>query len=42
MPGKVNPVISKAVDQVACEVIGNNLALTIAADGGQLQLNVME
>jgi len=42
MPGKVNPVIPEAVNQVAFEVIGNDLALTIAAEGGQLQLNVME
>src|SRR3990167_4245737 len=42
MPGKVNPVIPEAVNQVAFEIIGNDLALTIAAEGGQLQLNVME
>ncbi len=42
MPGKVNPVIPEAVNQVAFEVIGNDLALTRAAEGGQLQLNVME
>ncbi|WP_417529467.1 aspartate ammonia-lyase [Marinomonas shanghaiensis] len=42
MPGKVNPVIPEAVNQVAFEVIGNDLALTIAAESGQLQLNVME
>ncbi|WP_434135232.1 aspartate ammonia-lyase [Pseudomonas luteola] len=42
MPGKVNPVIPEAVNQVAFEVIGNDLALTLAAEGGQLQLNVME
>lgn len=42
MPGKVNPVIPEAVNQVVFEVIGNDLALTIAAEGGQLQLNVME
>ncbi|MFW3615555.1 aspartate ammonia-lyase [Billgrantia antri] len=42
MPGKVNPVIPEAVNQVAFEVIGNDLALTMAAEGGQLQLNVME
>ena len=42
MPGKVNPVIPEAVNQVAFEVIGNDLSLTLAAEGGQLQLNVME
>jgi aspartate ammonia-lyase len=42
MPGKVNPVIPEAVNQVAFAIIGNDLALTIAAEGGQLQLNVME
>ncbi len=42
MPGKVNPVIPEAVNQVAFEVIGNDMALTIAAEAGQLQLNVME
>ncbi|MBU0811376.1 MAG: aspartate ammonia-lyase, partial [Gammaproteobacteria bacterium] len=40
MPGKVNPVIPEAVNQVAFEVIGNDLALTMAAEAGQLQLNV--
>src|SRR5690554_187011 len=42
MPGKVNPVIPEAVNQVAFEVIGNDLTLTMAAETGQLQLNVME
>ena len=42
MPGKVNPVIPEAVNQVAYEIIGNDLALTMAAEAGQLQLNVME
>jgi len=42
MPGKVNPVIPEAVNQVAFEVIGNDAALTMAAEAGQLQLNVME
>lgn len=42
MPGKVNPVIPEAVNQVAFEIIGNDLSLTLAAEGGQLQLNVME
>ncbi|MCL4119827.1 UNVERIFIED_CONTAM: hypothetical protein GTU68_046821 [Idotea baltica] len=42
MPGKVNPVIPEAVNQVAFSIIGNDLSLTLAAEGGQLQLNVME
>ena len=42
MPGKVNPVIPEAVNQVAFAIMGNDLALTVAAEGGQLQLNVME
>ena len=42
MPGKVNPVIPEAVNQVAYQVIGNDLALTMAAEAGQLQLNAME
>ena len=42
MPGKVNPVIPEVVNQVAYRVIGNDLAVTMAAEAGQLQLNVME
>ncbi|WP_027999137.1 aspartate ammonia-lyase [Sinorhizobium arboris] len=42
MPGKVNPVIPEAVNQVAYQVIGNDLAVTLAAEAGQLQLNAME
>ena len=42
MPGKVNPVIPEVMNQVAYQVIGNDLAVTIAAEAGQLQLNVME
>jgi aspartate ammonia-lyase len=42
MPGKVNPVIPEVVNQVAFRVIGNDLTLTLAAEAGQLQLNVME
>lgn len=42
MPGKVNPVIPEAVNQVAYQVIGNDLAVTLAAESGQLQLNAME
>ena len=42
MPGTVNPVIPEVVNQVAFQVIGNDLAITMAAEAGQLQLNVME
>ncbi len=42
MPGKVNPVIPEVVNQVAFRVIGNDLTITIAAEAGQLELNVME
>jgi len=42
MPGKVNPVIPEVVNQVAFRVIGNDLTITLAAEAGQLQLNVME
>ena len=42
MPGKVNPVIPEVVNQVAFQVIGNDLTVTVAAEAGQLQLNVME
>jgi len=42
MPGKVNPVIPEVVNQVAFSVIGNDLTITLAAEAGQLQLNVME
>lgn len=42
MPGKVNPVIPEMVSQVAYEVIGNDLTVTMAAEAGQLQLNPME
>jgi aspartate ammonia-lyase len=42
MPGKVNPVIPESVNQVCYQVIGNDLAVTMAAEGGQLQLNAFE
>ncbi len=41
MPGKVNPVIPEAVAMVAAQVIGNDSAVTIAAQSGNFQLNVM-
>jgi aspartate ammonia-lyase len=42
MPGKVNPVIPEVVNQIAYKVIGNDLTVTMAAEAGQLELNVME
>jgi aspartate ammonia-lyase len=42
MPGKVNPVIPEAVNQICFQVIGNDLAVTMAAEAGQLQLNAFE
>lgn len=42
MPGKVNPVIPEVVNQIAYKVIGNDLTTTMAAEAGQLELNVME
>jgi aspartate ammonia-lyase len=42
MPGKVNPVIPEVVNQVCYRVIGSDHTVTLAAEAGQLQLNVME
>lgn len=42
MPGKVNPVIPEVVNQVAYEVIGNDVTISLAAESGQLQLNAFE
>jgi len=42
MPGKVNPVIPEVVNQIAFVVIGNDITVTFAAEGGQLQLNAFE
>lgn len=42
MPGKVNPVIPEVTNQVCFKVIGNDFTVTMAAEAGQLQLNVME
>ena len=42
MPGKVNPVIPEVVNQTAFYVIGADTTITMAAEAGQLQLNVME
>jgi aspartate ammonia-lyase len=42
MPGKVNPVIPEVVNQIAFQVIGNDLTVNLAVEGGQLELNVFE
>jgi aspartate ammonia-lyase len=42
MPGKVNPVIPEVINQIAFEVIGNDMTVTMAAEAGQLQLNAFE
>ncbi|WP_028310288.1 aspartate ammonia-lyase [Derxia gummosa] len=42
MPGKVNPVIPEVVNQVAFEVVGNDMTITMASEAGQLQLNAFE
>ena len=41
MPGKVNPVIPEAVTMVSADVIGNDVSITVAAQAGNYQLNVM-
>lgn len=42
MPGKVNPVIPEVMNQCCFEVIGNDVTVSFGAEGGQLELNVME
>jgi len=42
MPGKINPVIPETVNQVAYQVVGNDLAISLAVENGQFELNVME
>src|SRR6187399_1686059 len=42
MPGKVNPVIPEMVNQVCFDIIGGDITVTLAAEAGQLQLNVFE
>jgi aspartate ammonia-lyase len=42
MPGKVNPIIPEVVNQVAFQIIGADLTITLASEAGQLQLNAME
>ncbi len=41
MPGKVNPVMGEMITQIAAQVIGNDVAITIGAQGGNFELNVM-
>jgi aspartate ammonia-lyase len=41
MPGKVNPVIAECLDMVAFQVVGNDLATSLAVQAGQMELNVM-
>ena len=42
MPGKVNPTQCEALSMIACQVLGNDVTLGIAASQGQLQLNVFK
>ncbi len=42
MPGKINPVIPEVVSQIAFDIIGNDLTITMAAEAGQLELNAFE
>ena len=42
MPGKVNPVIPELINVIAFRVMGNDVAVGIAAHSGQLQLNAYE
>jgi aspartate ammonia-lyase len=42
MPGKVNPIIPEVMNQIAFEVIGNDMTITMACEAGQLQLNAFE
>lgn len=39
VPGKVNPVIPEVVNQIAFNIIGNDITITMAAEAGQLELN---
>lgn len=41
MPGKVNPVMAECLDMIAYQVVGNDLATSMAVQAGQLELNVM-
>jgi aspartate ammonia-lyase len=41
MPGKVNPVMAECMDMLCFQVVGNDLTVSLAAQAGQLELNVM-
>ena len=42
MPGKVNPVIAEVLNQTCYQVVANDMAVTMAVENGQFELNVME
>ena len=42
MPGKVNPVMAEVINQIAFQVIGNDITVTMGVEAGQFELNVME
>ncbi|MFL0267507.1 aspartate ammonia-lyase [Candidatus Clostridium radicumherbarum] len=42
MPGKVNPVIPEVMNQVAFNIIGNDMTITMASEAGQMELNAFE
>jgi len=42
MPGKVNPTQCEALSMLACQVIGNDTTISLAASHGHLQLNVFK
>lgn len=42
MPGKVNPVMAEVINQIAFQVIGNDVTVTLGVEAGQFELNVME
>lgn len=42
MPGKVNPVMPEVINQIAFQVIGNDVTISLASEAGQFELNVME
>ena len=42
MPGKINPVIPEVMNQIAFNIIGNDMTITMAAEAGQLELNAFE
>lgn len=42
MPGKINPVMPELINQICYQVCGNDVAITAAVEGGELDLNVWE